>query len=412
MGYRFRKSRKELDNIILQSLIKAGNVSVDKVLEDVMNKREEILRNHESHRSVWQGRKTKKWYTKLGPEETMIVRKKRSDLENAIVEYYLLKENLSATFDDVFRNLCEHMKEAGTHKGKTIDEYGYDYNRTIAGSDFAKMHMSEITEKDLIHFLKETVYHRKEKLPKKRFDACKTILRAVFNHAKLEMDIECISVKHVMDDLRFPSTAFKEEIIENDSQVFKISETTKIKTALTETDDLKELGILLALETGLRLGELCVLKREDISDTHLHVNHSEHKAKFDGKNRYFIGEPKKDKKRKVVLSKRAKSLATRILALHNSEWLFPSDKHEGSWMRSYCFDKTIRKVCRQCDIPVRSMHKLRKTYASYLLSQGIDEKIVQTQLGHADIITTRRCYHYNIWDTDQTIDILSDVVVG
>lgn len=412
MGYKLRKNRTELDNIILQSLMKAGNVSVDKVLEDIMNRREEILRHHEDHRSIWQGTTTKKWYTKLGPEETMIVRKKRSDLENAIVEYYLLKENLNATFEDVFNNLCERMITKKTHAMKTVNEYRYDYNRTIAGSDFAKMHMSEITERDLTRFLTDIVY-QEDKLPRKRFNACKTIIRAVFNHAKTQLDIDCITVKHVMDDLCFTASDFKDTSVENDTQVFKISETKKLKAELFKTKDLKELGILLALETGLRLGELCVLTRKDIDDTYIYVNHSEHKAKFDDGHQYFLGEPKKGKKRKVALSVSAKSILSRILTLHNSDWLFPSDIHEGSWMRSYCFDKAIRKVCKRCNMPVRSMHKLRKTYASFLLSlPNIDEKVVQSQLGHADISTTRKCYQYNIWDEDQALAMLQNISVG
>ena len=81
-------------------------------------------------------------------------------------------------------------------------------------------------------------------------------------------------------------------------------------------------------------------------------------------------------------------------------------------MRSYCFDKQIRKVCKRCNIPVRSMHKLRKTYASYLLYIGKSETTVQEQVGHADIKTTREHYEYNLLDTDQTVEAIRDVKVG
>ena len=411
MGYKFRKSRQELDNIILQSLINAGTVCLDKVLEYVMNRREEILKNHESHRSIWQNETTGKWHTKLGAKKTMVVRKERSNLENAIVEYYLLEESLSATFEEAFISFCNYMEETESLEPKSIDEYQNEYNLMIKNSTFSQLHMNTISEADLIRFLKSLAY-RKDKLPSKRFSACKTVIRAVFNQAKLEMEIECITVKHIMDDLKFPSNCFKETTTDKNLQVFKLSETRKIKDLLANTTNVKELGILLTLETGLRLGELCVLKREDITDTHICVNHSEHKARIDGKYQYYIGLPKKKKKRKVVLSVEAKTILDRILTLNDSEWLFPSDRFEDSWMRSYCFDTEIRNVCERCDIPIRSMHKLRKTYASYLVHIGKDEKMVQEQLGHSDIKTTREHYQYNLLDDDQTVDALRDVKVG
>lgn len=40
----------------------------------------------------------------------------------------------------------------------------------------------------------------------------------------------------------------------------------------------------------------------------------------------------------------------------------------------------------------RSMHKLRKTYASYLLANGVEEKIAQAQLRHKDSTTTHKYY--------------------
>lgn len=412
MGYKFRKTEKELNLLILQSLIKAGSVSADKTLDEiVMSKREEILRNHENHRSIWQNKSNGKWYTKLGADKHMVAKKNRSDLENAIVEYYLTKERLSATFEETFISFCKHMKDTGCLEQKTIDEYRNEYNLMIKNSTFSQLHMNTITETDLIRFLKGLA-NRKDKLPLKRFNACKTVIRAVFNHAKLEMEIECITVKHIMDDLKFTSNCFKETTTDKNLQVFKLSETRKIKDLLANTTNVKELGILLTLETGLRLGELCVLKREDTTDTHICVNHSEHKARIEGKYQYYIGLPKKKKKRKVALSIEAKTILDRILTLNDSEWLFPSDRFEDSWMRSYCFDTEIRNVCERCDIPIRSMHKLRKTYASYLLHIGKDEKMVQEQLGHSDIKTTREHYQYNLLDDDQTVETLRDVKVG
>ena len=42
------------------------------------------------------------------------------------------------------------------------------------------------------------------------------------------------------------------------------------------------------------------------------------------------------------------------------------------------------------------MHKLRKRYASYLLANGVEEKITQAQLRHKDSSTTHKYYEFSI----------------
>lgn len=49
---------------------------------------------------------------------------------------------------------------------------------------------------------------------------------------------------------------------------------------------------------------------------------------------------------------------------------------------------------------------------SYILSQtdlGITDKLVQTQLGHADISTTHRAYYYDIFDEEEKVNVLSKI---
>lgn len=61
------------------------------------------------------------------------------------------------------------------------------------------------------------------------------------------------------------------------------------------------------------------------------------------------------------------------------------------------------------------MHKLRKTYSSYILSQtdlGVTDKLVQAQLGHADISTTHRAYYYDIFDKEEKVNVLSSIKIG
>ena len=412
---RLHKTTNEVNHLILLNMINCGRLCADKTLEEnTMTLRTEIIKKHEEHHSIWQNHTTHKWCTKLGKEKRLLVRKERSDLENAIIEFYLSDKKLTTTVDEVFKDWCEYESARTEHTMKTINEYNNDYKRFLAKTDFVSRPIHDVREQDIVRVMKSIVYDG-EKVPLKRYKSVKTIMRTIFNHARIHMDIECISVKNVMDDLRFPTTAFKETNTEKRMQAFKHSEVKKIKEELKDTNDLAELGILLVLETGPRGGEVSSLRREHVTENHLLIRQSEHRAKFGNERRYYIGEPKKGRARDIVLNDDAKRILKKIMSLHDSEWLFPNPKDDTDWMRSYFFDKAIRKVCRRLDIPERSMHKLRKTYSSYLLAQkdlGITDKLVQEQLGHADISTTHKAYYYNIFDEEEQVNALSNVKIG
>ena len=55
----------------------------------------------------------------------------------------------------------------------------------------------------------------------------------------------------------------------------------------------------------------------------------------------------------------------------------------------------------------RSMHKLRKTYASYLLANGVEEKIAQAQLRHKDSTTTHKYYEFSIRSREYKKEVLN-----
>lgn len=80
------KNEKEIETLILKEVVLCDNMSSDKTLDDyimiVKNKRQKIIKEHEASHSIWQNSTNKKWYTKLGKDKHLIVRKERGDLQN------------------------------------------------------------------------------------------------------------------------------------------------------------------------------------------------------------------------------------------------------------------------------------------------------------------------------------------
>ena len=55
----------------------------------------------------------------------------------------------------------------------------------------------------------------------------------------------------------------------------------------------------------------------------------------------------------------------------------------------------LYRACEKVNIPKRSMHVLRKTYATRLINAGVDEAIIINQMGHSEFATTKSYYYYN-----------------
>ena len=111
---------------------------------------------------------------------------------------------------------------------------------------------------------------------------------------------------------------------------------------------------------------------------------------------------KGDKDRLAPLSEPARAAIKRYRALLDevapglatSPWLFPSDSESGHLTRQ-AFARDLKTVAAAAGLNADrvSPHVLRHAFASHLLQNGADLRIVQDLLGHADISTTQIYTH-------------------
>ena len=136
--------------------------------------------------------------------------------------------------------------------------------------------------------------------------------------------------------------------------------------------------------TGLRVSELVALP--------------EAAARRD--QRMLVVRGKGGRERMVPLNDSAKRAMVDYLALRadakaeKSKWLFPSFGESGHLSRQH-FARELKALGGAAGLKVSqvSPHVLRHAFASHLLQNGADLRVVQTLLGHADISTTQIYTH-------------------
>jgi integrase/recombinase XerD len=120
--------------------------------------------------------------------------------------------------------------------------------------------------------------------------------------------------------------------------------------------------------------------------------------------RVIIVRGKGSKERMVPLNSAAKQAMDEYLSLAaqartketaaTSKWLFPSSGGSGHLTRQH-FARELKGLAAACGLRAAELspHVLRHAFASHLLHNGADLRVVQTLLGHADISTTQIYTH-------------------
>ena len=188
-------------------------------------------------------------------------------------------------------------------------------------------------------------------------------------------------------------------------EIFTEPEIVRLAHHIVDEPDLTGLGILLALNSGLRLGELCALRWSDI-DLHagfLRVEREVQRLYEKGCTKLIVQPPKSESSlRRIPLPADILSL----LAAHKPKTAGSVCLLTGTAapLEPRTMQNRYRALLKRAGVPYRNFHALRHTYATRCIEQNVDVKSVSEMLGHSDVRITLQTYvHVSLRHKQQAV---------
>jgi integrase/recombinase XerD len=297
--------------------------------------------------------------------------KRPTSSDDALVELFLdmqaaergAGENTLAAYRNDLDDLSAHLRAAGTTVAKANTDDLRDFLKSMAERGFAASSLA------------------------RRLSATRQLYRFLYAEGKRGDDPAAV-LEGPKRALTLPKILSIAEVDGLLAQARANAENAELPKPLR----LRHARLLCLLEvvyaTGLRVSELVALPASA--------------ARPD--QRMLVVRGKGNKERLVPLNGAAKRAMSEYLQLRaeaghdangaKSKWLFPSFGEQGHLTRQH-FARELKALGQACGIaPARlSPHVLRHAFASHLLHNGADLRVVQTLLGHADISTTQIYTH-------------------
>lgn len=311
------------------------------------------------------------------------------------------------TFSDACREWLLHIKP--NIKDSTFAVYHYLVDRYI-NKHFSGKRIHEIDKEMADGFvnilLKENFKNSNQTLSVRTIGNILIVLKSIF--AFIEMRF---SIKNPTKNIKLPKQP------KNNAAVLSQEEWDKLSSALIVAQESTAAAIAVAMYTGVRIGELCALKKADIdfAEKVIHIKRTVQRIKnldddADAKTKLIIGEPKSaNASRKIPIPDiLLRKLKTLCIGKSKDAFLWGTDEKNALEPRTlqYRFKAFLKKT----GLRNINFHALRHTFATKCIEKHVDIKTLSEILGHANVkITLERYVHSSMEFKRSQINRLNDV---
>lgn len=212
-------------------------------------------------------------------------------------------------------------------------------------------------------------------------------------------------INNINLDFTYPKIGNKDKIY-----IISKEDQERLITYIKQNENTRNLGILLSLYSGIRIGELCALQWKDIDfkNNILHINKTLQriyiKDNKESTSKILITNPKThNAERDIPLNKGFANILKKYQTEPNNYILSNSDK----WIEPRTYRRYFKKCLDKAKIGQINFHGLRHTFATNCIKFGVDYKTVSELLGHANVNITLNLYvHPQMSQKKKCIDLI------
>lgn len=180
-------------------------------------------------------------------------------------------------------------------------------------------------------------------------------------------------------------------------KVFSVQEQRNLCMYLKEHMTLSNLGILLCLFTGIRIGELCALRWGDISvvDQTLHIHQTMQRLQDEqdgNRTKICISSPKSNSSIRIIPL--PEFLLKELQSVYQKPDTYFLTGDRVKFIEPRTMQNRFKSILRSCGMHPVNFHVLRHTFATRCVEAGFDVKCLSEILGHSSVnITLNRYVH-------------------
>ena len=215
-----------------------------------------------------------------------------------------------------------------------------------------------------------------------------TIFKQILKHSNAERHIDFSKIK------------LKSE--HKEMRVFTRAEQNKLCKYLTHNADAAKLGVLLSLYTGIRIGELCALRWEDIDLTAKTLRVEKTMQRIDNldgvgcKTKIVITDPKSNSSLRIIPL--PDFLVPMLKAQQKNPQAYVLTAEKLRWMEPRTLQYRFKSMLKKAGVADANYHCTRHSFASRAVELGVDVKTLSEILGHSKIEITLSRYVHSSFD--------------
>ena len=232
------------------------------------------------------------------------------------------------------------------------------------------------------------------------------VLKMVYRHG-VKMGV----MEHRDWDIKYPISQERKGI-----EVLNLTNQRKLISFVSDNFTFRNLGIMLCLHSGMRIGEVCALQWKDIDIVQgvIYVRRTIERIYIIEndvrRTELVISTPKTQNSiREIPLSKELIRLLKPLKKVVNDTFYVLTNESNPTEPRTY--RNYYKSLLKKLNIPHLKFHGLRHSFATRCIESQCDYKTVSVILGHANISTTLNLYvHPNFEQKKRCIDKMAKLL--